>query len=325
MTRADAPLLLAADLGGTKTLLELGKDSGDGYSAVRAQRFENASFASLEAVIRCFLQDVANVDAACIAVAGPVLNGRAHVTNLPWVVDAAALSDALNGARVRLINDFEAVAYGVGHVAPEALVTLQHGRPETHGVCAVIGAGTGLGEGFVVWCGGKRIAHASEGGHTDFAPRNALQLRLLDFLNARYGHVSYERILSGPGLLNVLEFLYAEAGEAGDLVLDPAEVTAQAFERPESVAALAVALFIEVLGAEAGNLALKSMPTGGLYIAGGIAPKMLDSIVQGECMAAFRAKGRMSELMARFPVHVVRDLDVGLKGAVAVARELIAQ
>lgn len=325
MTRADVPLLLAADLGGTKTLLELGGDFGAGYSTVRTQRYENASFASLEAVIRCFLQDDAEVDAACIAVAGPVLNGRAHVTNLPWVVDAAALSDALNGAQVRLINDFEAVAYGVGHVAREALATLQPGRHETHGVRAVIGAGTGLGEGFVVSCGDKRVAHASEGGHTDFAPRNAMQVRLLDFLNARFGHVSYERILSGPGLLNLLEFLYAEAGEAGDFVREPADITARALERPESMEALAVALFIEVLGAEAGNLALKTMPTGGIYIAGGIAPKMLDSIVQGGFMAAFGAKGRMSELMARFPVHVVLDIEVGLKGAVAVARELIAQ
>lgn len=325
MSEVTGRFLLAADLGGTKTLLELGHAVAGNYAPLRAQRFENAEFASLEAVLRSFLQKGPAVDAACIAVAGPVVNDCATVTNLPWEIDASVLSAELGGAQVRLINDFEAVSYGVEHVPPSALVTLQAGCVESAGVRAVMGAGTGLGEGFVVTCNGIRIAHASEGGHTDFAPRTAAQWRLLQFLNARFEHVSYERVLSGQGLVHILEFLRAESFARETVLPEPAAITAMALAQPDSLEAQAVTIFIDVLGAEAGNLALKTMPTGGVYIAGGIAPKMLSLVTDGKLISAFSAKGRMRPLMARFPVHVVTDLDVGLKGAVSIARQLIAR
>lgn len=321
-------IFLAGDIGGTKTLLRL-FEAGGGVLAER--RFDSAAFASLEQVIAAFLSDFPSplLAAACLGVAGPVEGGRANITNLPWLIDEASIAAEFRIPQVRLINDFQAVAYGIEALESQDLATLQAGQPQEFGVRAVIGAGTGLGEGFMVWRGHYE-AFPSEGSHADFAPADALQIELLRHLAARYGHVSYERLLSGPGLVNIFEFLRDSRGQQVTAELqsamkagDPAaEISDYALSGKDDLAVSALDLFARIYGAETGNLALKVLARGGMYIAGGIAPQIMGKLKDGEFLRAFADKGRFAGLLGDIPVHVVLNPKVGLLGAARVAERM---
>ena len=325
-------LVLAGDIGGTKTDLALyGADTSGRWSAVRAQVFASRDFQGLEAVLEQFVTAGDEIAAAAFGIAGPVVDEQVVTTNLPWVVSAAHLRGVLDTNRVRLLNDLEATALGALYLAPESLLTLNVGR-ERPGNRAVIAAGTGLGQAILFWDGTRHRPVATEGGHADFAPRDEEEMALLRFLQSRFGaHVSYERIVSGPGLLNVFEFLTRERGmRVEDAILarmeheDPSAVVgAAAVDGSCATCVEAVRIFVGVYGAQAGNLALATMATGGVYVGGGIAPKMLPRIQDGPFMAAFTGKGRYAELLAEIPVHIVLDPLTGRIGAAHAAAALL--
>ncbi len=321
--------VLAGDIGGTNARLAL-VEAGAGPARVLARRrCDSPRYASLSEVLREFLADppVAAAGppaAACLALAGPVRAGGAdqtvRITNLPWEVSAAALRDEFGFERLRLINDFQAVGYGIEGLREEDMVTLQDAAAEPRAVRAVIGAGTGLGQAMLVWQDGGYEALATEGGHVDFAPTDEQQLDLWRFLRARHERVGYERILCGSGLALLYEFL-------GGTMPIPAEgdraavVSAAGLAGTDPLAVKAIELFVRIYGAQAGNLALSVLATGGVYIAGGIAPRLLEPMRAG-FMSAFRAKGRLSYLMSSIPVRVLLDPDAGLLGAARVASRL---
>lgn len=326
MKPSNKKIFLAGDIGGTKTLLQL-FESGGGVLA--EQRYDSAAFSSLEQIVAGFLNDVPAIalTAACFGVAGPVEGGRANITNLPWQIDEASVAAEFRIPQVRLINDFQAVAYGIEALESRDLVTLQAGAPQAGGVRAVIGAGTGLGEGFMIWHGDHYQAYPSEGSHADFAPADALQIELLRYLAARYGHVSWERLVSGSGLVDIFSFLCESKGRQATVELqsamksgDPAAAVSDFAQRgKDELAISALDLFVRVYGAEAGNLALKVLARGGVYIAGGIAPQIMAKLKGGEFMRAFADKGRFAGLLKEIPVHVVLNPRVGLMGAARVA------
>lgn len=318
--------VLAGDIGGTKTLLALLEERQDGrLEVLRRKRYASAEHPGLAPILRDFLAEggADGATRAGLGVAGPVEGGRCRVTNLPWEIDAAALRDELGLGRVALVNDFAAVAYGVTVLGPADLELLQPGERDPAGPIALIGAGTGLGEALLVPTPtGPRVL-PSEGGHCDLAPRNDLEIALLRFLLRRHKRVSYERIVSGPGLVTAYEFVLAEglAPEHPDTRARMAEgdrgalIGARALAGDDPACVRAVELFLGLYGAEAGNLALKALPTGGLYVAGGIAGKLLPLVRAGGFMAAFLDKGRMTPLLAKLPVAVVTNPEVGLLGA----------
>jgi glucokinase len=326
-------VLLAGDIGATKTALALFDEGGPDLAPARSATLPSRAWGGLEAAVRAFLAagPPVRVSAACFGVPGPVVDGRAEPVNLPWRVDEESLAAAIPAPRVRLLNDLVATAHGVLALGPEALLTLQPGRPRA-GHRAVIAAGTGLGEAIVVRDGERWLVVASEGGHADFAPRTELELELLRAFAKQFGHVSWERVLSGPGLVETYRFLRARSARpepdwlrdrlAGD---DPAAVIAGAgLEASDPVCVQALDLFVSVYGAEAGNLALKALALGGVYVAGGIAPKIRARLVRGDFLAAFTDKGRLSDLMASIPVHVVLEPAAALLGAARCARALAA-
>ncbi len=323
-------MILAGDIGGTKTALGLYTRSGAGLAAVRTEEFPSRNFASLEAVAAAFLREAekAQLRAACFAVAGPVIAGAAQLTNLPWTVDAAAL--AAITARVSVINDLQAAALGSLHLEPADFCTLAGGNPGARGNIAVIAAGTGLGEAFLVWDGRRHIAVACEGGHADFAPRGDEEIALLQHLARETGgHVSYERVLSGAGLVRIYRFLRQQSGEPQPdwLTLrlaagDPAAVISEiALAGADPVCVRALEMFVSIYGAEAGNLALKVFALGGVVVAGGIASKILGELQKGGFVSAFTAKGRFAGLMQSMPVKVVLNRHVSLIGAAYHAAE----
>jgi glucokinase len=330
--------VLAGDIGGTKTLLALADVDLSGTSAVprieliETRRFESRAFPGLAGVARAFEEELGRKlpRRAGFGVAGPVKDGRSQTTNLPWVLDEADLASALGIDRVRLINDFGALALGISGVAPGSLVTLNEGVRDPRGPTAVLGAGTGLGEAITVFAGGRRRILTTEGGHASFAPRTELEIALLRFLAARHGHVSWERLLSGEGLVNIAEGLAQSTGlslpEALASVLAtqraeaPAVVTAQAREG-DPLCQRTLETFCSLYGAEAGNLALKTLATGGVYVAGGIAPRILPELSDGRFREGFLAKGRMRPLLERIPVQVVLDSNAGLLGAALLAAQ----
>ncbi|HUX65007.1 glucokinase [Sulfuricella sp.] len=328
MNTSTTKTLLAGDIGGTKTLLRLSEEG----RVLTERRFESAAYAGLEPIIAEFLRDCPShsIASACFGVAGPVDGGQANITNLPWRIDAAAIAAEFGITQVQLINDFQAVAYGIEALGADDLLTLQAGVPLERGVRAVIGAGTGLGEGFMVWQGDHYEALPSEGSHADFAPADMWQAELLRYLAARFGHVSYERLASGPGLANIFNFLCdSEEGRASQELLaairegDPsAAISRFALAGNDRLAAEALDLFIRIYGAEAGNLALKVLARGGVYVAGGIAPQIIEKLKDGRFLKAFADKGRYAELLATIPVHVVLNPNVGLMGAERVAGRL---
>ena len=262
-------------------------------------------------------------EAACFGIAGPVRNGRVETSNLPWVIEQSRLARQIHLPSTLLINDLEASAWGIGALSQGDLVVINQGSGTVTGNQAVIAPGTGLGEAGLFWDGTRHLVFACEGGHTDFAPQGELQIELLRFLTLRFGHVSYERILSGPGLVNVYEFLReTEGGKESEQLAsamragDPAAAISQAaLHATDSLAEKTLDLWIAVYGAEASNLALKVMSTGGMFLAGGISPKILPKLKSPAFMQAFLEKGRMGGLVESMPVHVVTNEKAGLLGA----------
>ena len=309
--------LIAGDIGGTKTLLAVyDGDAGPREPTVKAE-YVSGSYSSLSAMVHEFLEEAGvSVDHACFDVAGPVVGGRARLTNLPWVLDEETLRAELGLARVTLLNDLTAVAVSVPHLKPDELHTVNEGRSEPAGAIAVVAPGTGLGEAFLVWDGHSYVPCPSEGGHADFAPADELQGELLDFMRERFGHVSVERVCSGSGLPNLHDFLRERgiAEESPELTAaltgavdrtPPIVQAAVAAPVPDPLAAATVRLFVSILGAEAGNLALKVLATGGVYLAGGMPARLLPQLESGDFMQAFVAKGRFADRLADMPVHVV--------------------
>jgi glucokinase len=317
---------IAGDIGGTKTLLRLLQASGSSRKILREERLPSRQFATFDDLLRKFLvpEDGA-IAGACFAVAGPVFESRAHVTNVGWDIDAEALALAFGIQRVLLINDFFGVAAAVPHLPPEDLLVLNKGDGGEATTIAILGAGTGLGEAFLTkGAAGAWTVVPSEGGHKDFAPRNELQRALLDWLEKRYGHVSYERVLSGSGIVNIFTFLRELRGDAGvaalmDPALDPAAQVAALATAGNALAREAVDTFVDVYGAEAGNLALTMLPRGGVYVAGGIAVRNIGWFDDGRFLKAYLDKGRFAELLKSFPLAVIRNPEVGLIGAAELA------
>jgi glucokinase len=294
------------------------------YKLVSGSVFPSRQYRGLDEIVTKFVSDgELHPNLACFGVAGPVRNGKVETSNLPWVVDSKRLASELRLPSAILINDLEANAWGIAALQPDDVVVLNQVKDAPVGNKAVIAAGTGLGEAGMYWDGSKHHVFASEGGHTDFAPRNELEVDLLNYLRARFGHVSYERIVSGPGLVNVFHFL-RDTGRGAE----PSWLTEQmASSDPAasiSMAALAgkcglcehaVDLFVSLYGAEAGNLALKIMATGGVYVGGGIAPKMLPKLAGPLFMQSFTGKGRMQTLLESIPVKVIKNEKLALLGA----------
>lgn len=326
-----AEMLLAGDVGGTNARLSL--LSRDGRKVLRRDALPSREYPSLEAAVRVFLGDD-RVKAAAIGVAGPVLQGRCNATNLPWSIDERALSKRLGIPKVTLQNDLVVAAYGALE-APPRTVELLWGerRPRgTGGNVAILAAGTGLGEAALVWDGERHVSLATEGGHVDFAPRSELEARLLLFLRKRLGkRVSYERVLSGPGIGHLYDFFHSAEGaretapnltKLAKATDRNAAITELALSKKSRPGARAIDLFMSLLGAEAGNLALKTLPAGGLFIAGNIAGHLFPKLGPKRFLEAFFDKGRMEPLLRRVPVALLTDSDVGLRGSMRLVREL---
>jgi len=325
-------MLLAGDIGGTKTTLAVFSLEGGPAAAgnIRAplaeKTFPSADYPSLEAVVREFLSQVdLKVDRAAFGVAGPVVGGQAKVTNLPWVMRESQLEQELGLGSVHLLNDLEAIANGVPFLELADLHTLNEGEPDPGGAIAVIAPGTGLGEAFLTWDGARYRAHASEGGHATFAPLDPLQIELLRYLQERFDHVSFERVCSGIGIPNIYAFLrdsgYAEesawVAEQIDVQGDatpPIVNAALDAETPCPLCAATLDTFVSILGPEAGNLALKVMATGGVYLGGGIPPRILPALERGTFVSAFQHKGRLSRVLERTPAHVILNPKAALLG-----------
>jgi glucokinase len=328
--------LLAGDIGGTKTALSLCARDGDGrYSELASAAYPSAQYSGLLPIVRQFFKEAAakhdalNLRAAGFGVAGPVENGVCKTTNLPWVLDERLLAEGL-GTQVSLINDFHAVALGIPELAADAFVVLQQGEIDREGPVAILGAGTGLGEAILMPTPSGARVIASEGGHADFAPRTPLEVELLKFLWRRHRRVSVERVVSGQGLRALYDFvldhkLAAEADSVRSQLEkeDAGKVIGEHGVRGSDAACEhAVDMFVSLYGAEAGNLALKVLPHGGLFVAGGIAPKLIEKLRDGSFMHAFLDKGRLSSTLQRLHVAVVVNPRVGLLGARRRASEL---
>ena len=320
-------MLLAGDIGGTKTNLGIFLAEKGPREPIIEATFPSTKYPSLETLVRDFLSRITEkVDSASFGVAGPVVKGQVKITNLPWVIDVAQLGETLNISSVRLINDLEAIAYGVPLLKSEDLHTLNEGVPVLKGTLAVIAPGTGLGETFLIWDGVQYRACPSEGGHADFGPNSGGEIELLRYVHKKIGHVSYERICSGQGLPNIYAYL-KESGYAEEPVWlaeelrsahDPTPVIVKAALDTEGACELCratLAMFLSTLGAEAGNLALKVMATGGVYLGGGIAPRIISILGEGGFMERFTNKGRFSELVSRIPVHIILNPKIALIGA----------
>lgn len=329
-------MIVAGDVGGTKVHLALYGFEHGKLAHVRDEKYPAQAFAGLEEIVRQFLEESGNpeVTAACFGVPGPVKGGRLRLTNLPWVLDSRELSKNLNIAHLFLINDLEANGYGVPELTPEQIFTLNVGDPAAVGNRALVSAGTGLGEGVLVWDGKSHVPMASEGGHCDFAARNPLEMELLQFLMKKLGgRVSWERVISGPGLGNIYAFLRDAKGMDEPAWLkermateDPNAVISEAGEQGQSeLCAKALEMFASAYGAESGNMVLKVLATGGMYLGGGIAPKIMKTMQNGAFMLAFRDKGRLSDLLMQTPVHIILESRAALMGAAAYAEARAAE
>lgn len=321
--------LLAADVGGTKTAVALA-EAGSPPRIIAQRVFASQGYPSLQSLVLEFLDDAraaapeATPVAACFALAGPVDGRFGTLTNLGWKVEADAMERQFRIERVKLVNDFAAAGRGIESLAPADIETLQAGQPVERGVRLVVGAGTGLGMCLITWQGSRYAVHASEAGHADFAPVNAVQDQLLLHLRREFGRVSYERVVSGPGLARIFSFLQASGSGTPSPELQKAlqkrdgaaEVIAEfAAAREDPVAVRAVDIFVTAYGSFAGNMALAALARGGVFLAGGIAPKIASKLKDGVFMGAFGNKGRFSDLLATIPVHVVMNPQVGLLGA----------
>lgn len=325
-------MILAGDIGGTKTALGLFVVAAGKLRAIVKAHYASRDHSGLEVVLAHFLAMPAaaarrsELRAAGFGVAGPVLDRRVEATNLPWIVDARQLERVL-GVPVCLMNDLSAMAAGIAELAASDFDVLQVGRAAPAGAAVLIAAGTGLGEAILIPDGGRRRPLPSEGGHADLAARNEEEIALLRFLLARHGRADYEHVLSGPGLVNCYRFTHGAGGVAGAMPMPPHDDLLAAADPSAAVSAAALAgscpgcvksldLFVSIYGAEAGNLALKAMAVGGVYVGGGIAPKILPALEDGRFIAAFRDKGApFSDLLAGIPVQVILNPEAALLGA----------
>jgi glucokinase len=321
-------MILAGDVGGTKSNLGLFEiERADAQPEmlvpVTQKRYSSREHAGLEEIVRDFLSSAgAKVSAACFGIAGPVVNNRVHTGNLPWIVDGATMAHELRLDRVRLLNDLEATGYGIGVMEPGEFETLDPGVPAPNASQVVIAAGTGLGEAVLWWDGARHVPMATEGGHADFAPHTEQHADLWRYVKARSEFVSAEMVLSGRGFRTVHDFLNPTARhpEFDDPAIDPApEITRRALAGECPVCVAAVDLWVEIYGSEAGNLAVRSVARGGIYVAGGIAVKILPKLKNGRFVAALRHKEKMTNFLAQVPIHVVLDEECPLKGAAYVA------
>lgn len=317
-------MVLAGDIGGTSTRLALATVEERELRLDVVERYASREHAGLGEIVDAFVAaHPARIARACFGIAGPVRGGRVETPNLPWVIEAGPLSRRLGGAQVRLLNDLEANAYGVFTLVAEDFAVLHPGEPAADGNAAILSPGTGLGEAGYYWDGRELRPFASEGGHADFAPRSDLEIALFSWLRRRFGHVSSERVLSGPGLVNLYTFLRDTGpGEEPDWLAaemrasDPAAAISQAALAERSpLATGALDLFVSILGAEAGNLALKMKATRGIYLGGGIAPKILPRLQRPGFLEAFVDKGRFRAFMESIPVQVVLNEHTALQGA----------
>lgn len=335
-------IALYGDIGGTKTLLQLAEVTPDNLSVIAEQRYPSQDYSEFDSVVSHFLKEYCahntnKIDAACFGVAGPVIEvaagQQASITNLPWLMDSTHLEQKYQIARVKLINDFVAVGYGIEALSAADFETLQTGKPTDNANKLIIGAGTGLGVAQLIWLGSGYQVIATEGGHADFAPADISQLQLSQYLIERYGRSAMEFVLSGPGLTNVYSFLAQKNNQLETEQFkriinseDPAAVIAQAVENNDDpTATAAMDLFVSSYGAQAGNFALGSLALGGVYIAGGIAPKIIRHLQKDAFIEAFNAKGKMASLMEQIPVQVVMNPNVGLLGSQAVAIKMLNQ
>lgn len=347
-------MILAGDIGGTKTNLALYDWTSERVDPIRLESFHSADYTSLEDILSEFLSppappaavgsDQSNVSekqgpqttsetrvtAACFGIAGPVIDNHCETTNLPWVVDGLTIADRFAVSRVQLLNDLEATAYGILWLRPDELEVLNAGNPpKKRQAVALIAAGTGLGEAILFWDGKSYRPMPSEGGHADFGPNNDQEIDLLRYLRSQYLHVSYERILSGPGLHAIYEFLrdtrkneptwLMEKIKAGN---PAAEIAQAGLQGQAEIAKQAIELFASIYGAEAGNLALKALSLDGVYVGGGIAPKLITKLKDGTFMKGFLNKGRYKKLLSKMPVKVIMNQQTALLGAASVASAL---
>ncbi len=324
-------IVLAGDVGGTNARLAIVELDGRTARIARERRYPSQDYPGLAPIVRRFGEEEASrPDRACFGIACPVVGDDCTAPNLPWTINARTLAAEIGIAHTTIINDFVAVGYGIEVLGPADLATLQEGRPEARGPIALIGAGTGLGQGFLFWDGDHYRVLPSEGGHGDYAPRGTLQAGLLQFLGRQFERVSWERLLSGSGMVNTYRYLLASAVAPEQAAVrtemeqeDPAAViTRHGLARTDCLSERALDLFCEIFGAQAGNLALTVVATGGVYLAGGIAPRIAERLKSGPFLTAFRDKGRLSDLLSRIPVHVITNPDVALLGAAAVAARI---
>ena len=316
-------MILAGDVGGTNTRLAFFEQRAGKLQSIFEHIYPSHGHASLEDIVAEFLASQrVRPDSVAIGVAGPVRDGVCRATNLPWVVDARLVAKRIGFSSITLLNDLEANAYGIATLEPKDFVVLQRGAPVATGNCAVISPGTGLGEAALHWCGSHYLPLASEGGHSSFAPRDDLQDELLKHLRAQFGHVSWERLVCGPGLVSIYEFL-RDTGRGEEPAWlaaemkkgDPAPVISRiALAGKSALCETALDLFVVLLGSEAGNMALKVLAMGGVYIGGGIAPKILPKLQTPAFLAAFTDKGRMKEMLESMPVRVILNEGTALRG-----------
>ena len=316
---------LAGDLGGTKTLLALYATTGQRYALVREQRFASSDYDDFSGIIADFLcGSEQQPQMAAFGVAGPVVGGKVRLTNLGWLIDQEVLREQFQLAEVLLLNDLVAVAQAVSILPPEDLLVVNGGTPVPQGSMAVLAPGTGLGEAYLCWNGTGYVAYPSEGGHADFAPTTEVEQALLSFLRAEHDHVSYELVCSGKGIPNIYRYLTQGAGmkvppnlqAALDATTDITPVLmGQALEKEGEVARLTLEIFFSVLAAEAGNMAVKFLATGGLYLGGGMLPRLLPAFDPKRFMARFVSKGRMAGILSTIPIRIITTDRAGLNGA----------
>ena len=318
-------MILAGDIGGTKTELALFQDV-EKRQMIKNQKFESKEYSNFEEIVNAFVPKDVRVRLACFGIAGPIQNNRCHATNLPWTIDAISLQKLLNIPFVFLINDLEANAWGVCHLKQEELYVLNEGSGEMKGNRALISAGTGLGEAGFYFDGKIHHPFPSEGGHAGFAPEDELEVELWRYLKEKFDHVSFERVLCGRGIANIYRFLVEVKKEPEQLSVkkrmekeDLAKVISE--ERKNCPTCFkAIEKFISIYGGEAGNLALKFLALGGVYVGGGIAPKLLEALKEGGFMSSFTSKGRFSPLLSSIKVQVILNPQTALLGAAEYAQ-----
>ena len=329
-------MLIVGDVGGTRTRLALVSPDAGPRKFVAEQEFPSADFKGLQPVVEAFLAATGErASSACFDVAGPVIDGRTRLTNLDWDLDEAELCKDLGLSRVTLLNDLNAIAHAIPHLKPEEVVEINPGKAQPRGAIAVMAPGTGLGEAFLIWSGTGYVACPSEGGHTDFGPTNEVQAGLWSYLTDRFRHVAYERVAAGIGVQNVYDYVRscdpASESPAFAAALQAARdrtplIIEAALRDPDNnpLAAQTLRIIIDVWGAEAGNLALTVLATGGVYLAGGLPPRLLPQLRDGSFVRAFSAKGRFSNLLRDVPIKVV-TINAALLGAAIVGLELAAK